>query len=377
MLDRTLLLQQRIDSISLPPTVPTELVEKIIDQLRFNRGALCSCSLVCRRWIPRARFLLFSNVTIDVSSRNGEALDHFLAFIRSSAEAAKAHSFQFSCVHQVIQAMHIYEPLPAFRTIGRAPRVAVRTMRDLLSALPDIRRLELVDVCIDDNEAPKSSHAEASKLESRSIESLRLELDTLEVSYSLLSLLHIFSHVENLHIRFRLGRRIPDFPYTYRHHIPLSGRDLASPAHLTVVKLCLDLDQYLPRLIEYLVQVRGVSQVRELSVRCYSGQDVACLEGFLQNAAVSNSVANLRIDISESYIFDRWLTLSDDHTTQPILGRRYILASSNDCRVWHRSHSLDVSSHCVIHQVQAAASPLGSHFGLSYPIRYSQCPVST
>ncbi|TDL19487.1 hypothetical protein BD410DRAFT_792104 [Rickenella mellea] len=41
-----------------------ELTDNIIDHLHDNRPALCSCSLVCRSWLPSSRFHLFSTVVL-------------------------------------------------------------------------------------------------------------------------------------------------------------------------------------------------------------------------------------------------------------------------------------------------------------------------
>jgi hypothetical protein len=46
------------------PPVPPELIETIIDMLHTDRAALATCALVCRSWLPRTRYHLFSEVTI-------------------------------------------------------------------------------------------------------------------------------------------------------------------------------------------------------------------------------------------------------------------------------------------------------------------------
>lgn len=56
---------------------PQELVENVIDRWTHKDAggtdAMKVCSLVCKRWLPRSRFHLFSRVTLDA--------DNFLSFI--------------------------------------------------------------------------------------------------------------------------------------------------------------------------------------------------------------------------------------------------------------------------------------------------------
>ncbi|KAJ6545013.1 hypothetical protein DFH09DRAFT_658507 [Mycena vulgaris] len=46
---------------SMPPQIPSELVEHIMDTLSSDRRALGICGLVCSEWLPRSRHLLFSS----------------------------------------------------------------------------------------------------------------------------------------------------------------------------------------------------------------------------------------------------------------------------------------------------------------------------
>lgn len=50
------------------PRVPPELSDRIIDYLHDDVRALSACGLVCREWLPRARFNRFQNTTVDVTA---------------------------------------------------------------------------------------------------------------------------------------------------------------------------------------------------------------------------------------------------------------------------------------------------------------------
>ena len=46
------------------PVLPSELCDLIMDFLFDDRGALCSCSLVCSAWLPTTRLHLFNTIKI-------------------------------------------------------------------------------------------------------------------------------------------------------------------------------------------------------------------------------------------------------------------------------------------------------------------------
>lgn len=48
----------------MPPQLPYELSDHIIDFLHDDKGALSSCSLTCQAWLPAARYHLFNHVTV-------------------------------------------------------------------------------------------------------------------------------------------------------------------------------------------------------------------------------------------------------------------------------------------------------------------------
>ena len=52
-----------------------ELEEQVIDQLSDNFSALRSCSLTCRRWLPRSRYHLFSAIRIRTKDELSQLLD--------------------------------------------------------------------------------------------------------------------------------------------------------------------------------------------------------------------------------------------------------------------------------------------------------------
>ena len=62
--------------------LPAELVNLIIDELRYDKRSLSSCSRVCRSWLPRSSVHIFHTFSISCSPNNASA---FLPLIPSSA----------------------------------------------------------------------------------------------------------------------------------------------------------------------------------------------------------------------------------------------------------------------------------------------------
>ncbi|KAJ7635786.1 hypothetical protein DFH06DRAFT_1336423 [Mycena polygramma] len=61
--------------------IPGELVDSIIDNLKRNRSALITCSLLSRQWLPRSRYHLFSSVSFNIDWRDARGLRKAEEFI--------------------------------------------------------------------------------------------------------------------------------------------------------------------------------------------------------------------------------------------------------------------------------------------------------
>jgi hypothetical protein len=71
------------------PPVPPELIETIIDMLHMDRTALATCALVCRSWLPRTRYHLFSEVII--TRRNDAVISKLLSSSTCAITSAVKH----------------------------------------------------------------------------------------------------------------------------------------------------------------------------------------------------------------------------------------------------------------------------------------------
>ncbi|OJT02452.1 hypothetical protein TRAPUB_7019 [Trametes pubescens] len=83
--------------------IPPEIADLILGNTHItgvfgssyrNKGALASCSLVCRSWRPFAQKRLFEELWLDIKLR---PLDQFLALLESSPHIAAA--IRFLCIH--------------------------------------------------------------------------------------------------------------------------------------------------------------------------------------------------------------------------------------------------------------------------------------
>lgn len=64
------------------PSVPPEIVDRIIDFRHHDRRTLAQCSLVCTKWLPAARFHLFRSIFIKRQKR----LEELSTFIRAKPQ---------------------------------------------------------------------------------------------------------------------------------------------------------------------------------------------------------------------------------------------------------------------------------------------------
>ena len=61
----------------MPPVIPQELFDIILDFLHNDVAALCSASLVCKSWLPASRFHLFSEIFWELSAPSRTQCDHY------------------------------------------------------------------------------------------------------------------------------------------------------------------------------------------------------------------------------------------------------------------------------------------------------------
>ncbi|KAJ7115316.1 hypothetical protein C8R44DRAFT_855338 [Mycena epipterygia] len=63
-----------------------ELVDQIIDYIGpSNKADVAACGLVCRRWLPRSRFHLFSSITLSDSESDQQNVDSFFPLLDTSS----------------------------------------------------------------------------------------------------------------------------------------------------------------------------------------------------------------------------------------------------------------------------------------------------
>lgn len=131
--------------------IPQELVDVIIDYLHNDNDTLCTCALVCKRWVPSSRI----HLTVKVGYHSADFLQlldspgctfvPFLCRLRISDE--RVHCFH---LHEVL---HLVGRLPALHSIfiylyhydatwHEAP--------DLFSKLTTITDLSIGGTCFDD-----------------------------------------------------------------------------------------------------------------------------------------------------------------------------------------------------------------------------------
>ena len=94
------LLQHPLD-LAPPPTLPTEVIEEVIDRASDNSDSLRNLSLLCKELLTRARFHLFTGIVI----RNVEQME-------SSREFLDSHPWVPPLVQKVTLAVKIDEDYP-------------------------------------------------------------------------------------------------------------------------------------------------------------------------------------------------------------------------------------------------------------------------
>ncbi len=189
------------------PSIPQEITESIIDDvhLKSDITTLKSCSLVCRAWIPRSRFHLFSKMRIILSRTNGDALQHFAAFLTSSTAACTALPLGFPPAIDYIRELRISDPFRSNISNPSAIRpqqdpeeiyyipdsLPEHTMSDLefiLAALPCLQALNL-DISLG-----------VGKGLSGAIKPISLDRLTINVDSDLSVMLRLFSSIRTLHL---------------------------------------------------------------------------------------------------------------------------------------------------------------------------------
>ncbi len=281
--------------------IPAELLDGVIDILASDPSlmlsTLKSCSLVCRSWMHRARFHLFSTLCINISRHDGKALESFVSVVVAITQTAQT----FPSAVEMISGLYIYEPSRAWPYNGN-PRVLIRTVQALCSLLPNLRSLELMDVMLDSKGSPSQSPVKLFTLDR-----LVLKLDILEVSSEILTILRLFSQVGSLKIHCHFGTRVKDFPFAPTGS-PVSRTLLASADEFTnsvqrgrgleVAALSLNMDTHGGFYLGLLKKTGLSETVEDLTVYCRTKDDVESLGAFLANDSGCDTLHRLSVDLN-------------------------------------------------------------------------------
>ncbi|KAJ7616459.1 hypothetical protein FB45DRAFT_934272 [Roridomyces roridus] len=118
---------------------PSEIVELIIDEARSCPSTLTACSLVCRQWLPRARYHAFSSIHLEqCNGVNGDRIATFIPLLESPlatfiSSVRQVHIFIF-----VVQASPVGNFLSLLARRGVAPKFLALQCRpgDLVGVSP-------------------------------------------------------------------------------------------------------------------------------------------------------------------------------------------------------------------------------------------------
>ncbi|KAJ7067295.1 hypothetical protein C8F01DRAFT_664274 [Mycena amicta] len=106
-----------------PPRLPTELCERVMDQLYGDPQALGACGLVCWDWIRRSRFLLFS--TIHLLSSNWLPL---LESLRSPSSTLAFYATDLFLDLQSAEDLHRLVTTPDFGRLSSVKNLRIRNV---------------------------------------------------------------------------------------------------------------------------------------------------------------------------------------------------------------------------------------------------------
>lgn len=126
---------------SFIPQLPPELVDEVIDKLSDDITALKTCTTVCRTWISRSRFHLFSTLRVGGPA---EAFIAFAAFLQTTNHAS----------YTAVTGAHDmpYTGLSMVRTLyldgkgggpGHKPLLTLGTLQAIIRSLPNLNALHL------------------------------------------------------------------------------------------------------------------------------------------------------------------------------------------------------------------------------------------
>ncbi|KAK7686763.1 hypothetical protein QCA50_010363 [Cerrena zonata] len=117
------------------PSLPIELVIRIIDHVHHDKNTVKACSLVCKAWLPVAHDVIFNHMSIALSSKPEESINNKLAHMIN----------QLACVRVLtLSGLTMCE-------------LKLSTVMDMASWLPNLRELELSHLWLQDSTPPISN----------------------------------------------------------------------------------------------------------------------------------------------------------------------------------------------------------------------------
>lgn len=284
-------------SASLPPELPQELRDYIVDFLHDDKPSLVACILAGRPLLTPARYHLFAYFRVPERRLS--------AFLRFAARSPHI------CVHARSLCL-IGEP-PQFPDPRLRTAVTPRFLAYLFGLLPNIKKLDMFSMrfrdCVDAD--ADSRAASASNLTVPAYEIVRsddglpagFKLDNLTLRYAgshwdhtpgdFIAMLNAFTEIKKLYINILRLRR-PAVPAPAEDDIETWS--LVLPAHLAVHTLAINDTAPLTNLYLRLMRRMCRPELRELKVQCRQPWAVAALGALLQ--VVGGHLEDLNVDLS-------------------------------------------------------------------------------
>ena len=269
---------------SLNSQLPPELIDHIIDKLSDDVTSLKACTTVCRAWISRSRFHLFSTFRVGGPA---EAFLTFLDFLQNVSAKYVATENGPSGL-SMVRALALDG-----KGLAQKPLLTLGTLQAILRYLPGLRTLHLTALQLDDRDFVPAKPVPLVEL---AVVSVDAHCPT-SAGSELLALLSLFSCIDSLLLRFV---HFNHFPLTHgeaRDHPLLTTRRSVFPGTLEVRDLRLHLPRHTVFFLELFRRIAPRKPPTSLRVTCRSTEKFEAIGAFCRDADIARSLERLEVDL--------------------------------------------------------------------------------
>lgn len=266
--------------------LPPELVDGILDRISDDLTSLKACTTVCKGWINRSRYHLFSSLRVCGTSDGFVGFANFLENTTSSAYDAAGGSPTGLPV--VVRSLCLDG-----KGSGQKPCLTFGTLQSIIRRLPNLCALHFTVLRLDDQDFTPAKPVPLEVLTLVSVDAS----SPASAGDEFLALLSLFSTIDSVFLRFVHFNRYPITHGDALVHPSLAHDHERFPAKLQVRNLRLHLPRHTAFFLELIRRTATRRTLTSLRVTSRTTEKFEAIGAFCKDAEIGRTLQQLEVDL--------------------------------------------------------------------------------